>query len=118
MDWGALMADRGVEFHGVSDDPTYGYEESNPVKVGSIPAEYDYMELLRGPAGQSLEYFRIGSCCGRETPEGYVLLDRWEITYPGLEEPVVIYLSAFELDDPMAPMGFTYVGYEGEPVEI
>ena len=36
-----------------SDDPTYGYQEANPIKVGGGPAnELRFLKSLRGPNGQ------------------------------------------------------------------
>ncbi len=109
----------GYKIMGISEDPTYGYSQENPILVGNVreygmQPEYDYMKALRGPDNQSLTYKRLGSCCPFETeasPWGGGRLDIWEITYEGLDEPVHIYLNPYHYNRPMAPMGFTHVDY-------
>jgi hypothetical protein len=100
---GPVMVDNGIEFHGISEDPSYGYEDTNPVKVGSIPDEYHYMDALRGP---KLKYERLGSF---ENPVTGGILDGWQIEHKGISKPVVIYLDPYALDSPLAPSGFSYV---------
>ncbi len=99
----------------VSDDPTYAFTEENPVKVGGGalgdgPAnERKYLNALRGPNGEVIEYERQGSCCFFETggdPFGG-LLDMYSVTYEGLEEPVTIYINMYDPGVQMVPVGFT-----------
>lgn len=109
----------GYRIMGVSEDPTYGYAQENPINVGifkksGVQPEYDYMKALRGPQGQELTYHRVGSCCPFETENsvmGTGFLDMWEITYEGLDEPAIIFLNAYEYESPMAPVGFTHSDY-------
>ena len=113
------MAEPGYRIMGVSEDPTYGYGESNPVKVGGAlergpKNEHDYLYALRGPAGEMLYFTRLGSCCPFSTPngiEGTGLLDKYQVSHPGLDEPVILYINMYDYEDPLAPMGFTYVDY-------
>ena len=35
------------------------------------------------------------------------LLDRYEVTYPGLEKPVVLYLNYYDYERPKIPVGFS-----------
>lgn len=88
-----------------SDD--YGYSQDDPVKVGTEnindgPSnERAYLELLTGPNGEAISYNRLGSCCEFETengPFGGGLLDRYEIEYEGLEEPIILYLNMYDPD--------------------
>lgn len=88
-----------------SDD--YGYSQDNPIKVGTEnindgPSnERAYLDLLTGPNGEAISYDRLGSCCEFETensPFGGGLLDRYEIEYEGLEEPIVLYLNMYDPD--------------------
>jgi hypothetical protein len=88
----------------------YGYTPEDPIKVGEGPkGEHEYLQWLRGPEGQKLRYVRRGSCCGFTDPSlplGGGLLDMYEVTYDGLEKPVVLYLDMYRRDDPRAPAGF------------
>jgi hypothetical protein len=92
----------------VSADPTYGYTEENPIRVGGDflegPArERAYLNNLLGPNGEILSYFREGSF-----PSGDTILDAYRITGPGVEE--VLYLDEYKYEPLEAPVGFTCVG--------
>jgi len=86
--------------------------ERNPVRVGRGPkAERAYLGSLRGPKGEAIEFKRLGSCCAFKTPNAWVgetgLLDRYEITYAGLEKPMVLYLDMYDHEKPFVPAGLT-----------
>jgi hypothetical protein len=99
----------------VSD--SYGLSPENPIHVGGGPeGQHSFLETLRGPEGQPLAWRRLGSCCEFETPNGIMgfgLLDLYEVTYEGLERPVILYLDMYESGPVMAPVGFTLPGEEG-----
>jgi hypothetical protein len=64
---------------------------------------------MRGPEGQQLSYKRHGSCCGFKDPSlpfGGGMLDMYEVTYEGLEEPATLYLDMYRREEPRAPSGF------------
>ncbi|MEL6614719.1 MAG: hypothetical protein AAFQ43_03225 [Bacteroidota bacterium] len=94
----------------------YGYTEAQAIRVAGLadrgPAsERAYLDRLRGPMGQAIEYERQGSCCAFETPRGIGgigLLDMYEVTYEGLDEPVMLYLNMYDPPegDLKAPAGF------------
>lgn len=100
---------------GVSKDPQYGFSETDPIRVGrkeSGPrAARAYLDSLRGPRGEEVQYKRLGNCCHFKTPnawvEGWALLDRYEVTYRGLEQPVILYLDLYDYEQPRVPVGFT-----------
>jgi len=107
-----------VTISGVAEDDTYGYKESNPIKVGGAfdggPArERAYLELLRGPNGESIRYERDGSCCGFETPNGIMgggMLDIYSVWIGDKAEPVKLYINMYDYEQPKAPKGFTHAG--------
>jgi hypothetical protein len=83
----------------------YGYTPEDPIKVGGgIKGEHEYLRGLRGPQGQELRYVRRGSCSA--PPPGGGLLDMYEVTYDGLEQPVMLYLDMYRRAEPRAPAGF------------
>jgi hypothetical protein len=98
----------------VATDPSYGFDADNPVKIGGAlrlghGREKAYLNGLRGPAGQPVEYERIGSCCPFETknsPFGGAL-DAFQLTYEGQTEPATIYINIYDEGLPMVPTGFT-----------
>lgn len=96
-------------------DPTYGYSEANPVKIGGgfgggVDRVYQYLNALRGPNGEALRYDRVGSCCSFKTsasPFGEGLLDVFTVTYPGLDQPRRLYFNWWEESEAMVPVGLT-----------
>jgi hypothetical protein len=74
---------KGVNLKLMSDDPTYGYSEKNPIKVGGKDeldgpqAERDYLVSLADSTGNPVKFVRLGS--GGASPEGNIL-DIYEIT--------------------------------------
>ena len=91
----------------VTTDDTYGVSAANPVKVGldgaSGPArEMQYLNALRGSAGQPLRFRRVGT----SVTAGNVILDVFELHHDGLTAPVRLYLDAYHFEEPQAPRGF------------
>lgn len=88
----------------------YGYSKDDPIHVGGgVNGELEYLEHLRGPQGQKVRYERRGSCCffaSERSPFGNGLLDVYDVTYEGLNEPVTLFLNMYERKDPRAPAGF------------
>lgn len=96
---------------GVSDEPAFATTKDHAVQVGGgamyvAARERRYLDALRGPMGEALQYKRTGSL--PLTTNSETILDAYEITYAGLEKPVVFYLDAYHFDDALkAPKGFT-----------
>ncbi len=100
-----------------ADDKSYGYQESNPVKVGGINEsggpinEERFLNALLGPNGEAIEYVRTGSCCPFKTPNGLIdntgLLDRYEIKWPGAPGTLFLYLNMYDKGDLKIPVGLT-----------
>jgi hypothetical protein len=96
---------------GVSDEPAFATTKDHAVQVGGgamyvAARERRYLDALRGPMGEVIQYKRTGSL--PLDKEGRTILDTYEVTYPGLEKPVIFYLDAYHFDDALkAPKGFT-----------
>jgi hypothetical protein len=109
---------KGLLLTSISTDPTYGYTKDNPVKVGRKKkqsmsmGEYQFMNSLTGPNGEEISFKRLGSCCPFSTPNGIIdnsgLLDRFELTYKVLKEPIVLYLNMYDPGVVKAPKGLGY----------
>ena len=108
-----LSDDDVIQLTEVSKDPTYGYKSNNPVKAGSIPNSYRFLSALRGPGGEILQYTRIPSCCPFRTSnvaiKNRVLLDRYEVLYEGLNEPLVLYINVHEYVPMKCPQGLSSI---------
>ena len=112
-----LMDDRTFKISEISDDGSYGYTKENPIKVGGVKSsegplnERRFLNALLGPNGEKISYNRKGSCCGFETPNGLMgggLLDMYEVTYSGLEKPIILYINMYDFGILKAPKGFTF----------
>jgi hypothetical protein len=99
----------------IATDPTYGLTSTNPVRVGGtvdgLAAEEAYLAALRSPTGEPVTFRYRNSCCAFPTSNAWfgteALLDAYDVRYPGLRKPIVVYLNKFEWQEPRAPVGFT-----------
>jgi hypothetical protein len=99
-----------------TEDKTYGYEKSNPVKVGGIKEasgpmnERRYLNGLAGPAGEEIEYYRAGSCCGFKTANGgmgYGMLDIYMVYWKGSKDTLRLFINMYDEGDLKVPVGLT-----------
>lgn len=100
-----------------TDDKTYGYDKTNPVKVGGSKEssgpknERRYLNGLLGPNGEEIKYFRAGSCCAFKTPNGMIdntgLLDRYRVFWKGSQDTLNIYINMYDKGDLKIPVGLT-----------
>ena len=100
----------------ITTDPTYGFSDSNPIKVGGIKSnqgplnERRFLNTLAGPNGERISYFRAGSCCPTPSKNGFMgkaLLDIYRVSYEGSKDTVLLYINMNDYDKLMAPKGFT-----------
>jgi hypothetical protein len=103
----------------VSVDKTYGYSESNPVKVGGKSMEDGplnerrFLNALTGPGGEEIKYERKGSCCAFDSKNGIMgmgLLDMYEITWQGQRESVTLYINMYDPGKLQCPVGLRIKG--------
>lgn len=123
MDYGSPMVEQKLAADHVflvkyySKDKEYGYTIEKPVMVGgSIMSgpknEQRFLNALAGPNLERVTYKRLGSGwhfttkngIGGKTSDG--LLDKYEVTYEGLSEPVFIYINMYDSDTLKIPVGF------------
>jgi hypothetical protein len=92
----------------IATDSTYGLSAAGAIGTGGgpmngPPRERQYLLALRGPAGQGLHIVRRGSTIG---PDRETILDVFEVNYPGLAKPLVLYLDEYHDGSLKAPQGF------------
>jgi hypothetical protein len=93
----------------------YGFTQENPVCVGGGLGEGSrnsklYLRALRGPNGEPITFERRGSCCPFETESsdfGAGVLDVYDLTYPGMSEPLVLYVNMYDPAELLIPVGLT-----------
>ena len=105
--------DGSMKLTEISSDKQYGYKpvSKTSIKVGKIENEQAFLKSLQGPNGESIQYRRIGSCCefrAESAVFGTGFLDKYEISYDGLSDPVILYLNGYEYEAPKCPVGFTF----------
>ena len=98
-------------------DKSYGYDKSNPIKVGGSKEssgprnERRFLNAMLGPNGEEVKYFRAGSCCAFKTPNALMdntgMLDRYRLTWTGSSDTLSIYLNMYDKGDLMVPVGLT-----------
>jgi TolB protein len=90
----------------VSSDPTYGYSQENPVKLGFDPRlqkvdEEHCLIWLTGPTGEPLQTELL-----EELHVNGTNLCKVSVTYPGQAAPAILYFDLFNYQQPLAPKGF------------
>lgn len=112
--WGRSdSAEPFAKLSGTATDPSYGLAQGNPIKVGGLNErnEAEYLNGLRGPKGEPVEYERIGSCCPFKTPnamiDGVGLLDAFRVTYAGQAQPSILYIDFYDTESLQVPVGFS-----------
>lgn len=102
-----------MQITATATNPDYGFAESSPIKTGpGLEAEWRYLNTLRGPEGQVVHYRALGPCCFFKvdnqlgTDKGF--LDRYSLTYEGLDKPAILHITLFETAEVKAPLGFTF----------
>ncbi|NUU01996.1 hypothetical protein [Herbaspirillum robiniae] len=99
-----------------AEDPGYGYSQSNPVKVGPRTQgrlHIVYLNSLRGPKGEPLEYERKGACCmfanpaTSAIPGGVGLLDVYRVRVEGEAQDRYLFVDMYDPGPPMIPVGMT-----------
>jgi len=108
----AVAAQAPVSSCGVSSDPAFATTKEHAAQVGggamyAAAREHRYLDALRGPGGEPIEYKRRGSLPLDPSSADLTILDAYEVTYPGIAQTAVLYLDAYHFDDALvAPKGF------------
>ncbi|HEX7844190.1 MAG TPA: hypothetical protein VF476_00235, partial [Chitinophagaceae bacterium] len=96
-------------------DASYGYTEKNPIKVGGVKQslgpvnERRFLNALTGPNGETVTYYRSGSCCMFKSKNGMFgngLLDHYRVTWEGKGDTVSIYINMYDYEALKIPVGF------------
>lgn len=98
-------------------DKSYGYDKSNPIKVGGAKEssgpknERRFLNGLLGPNGEEIRYNRAGSCCQFNTPNGLFansgMLDIYKVSWKGSPDTLNIYINMYDKEELKVPVGLT-----------
>lgn len=106
-----ISIDERIIIKEISTDKSYGSKPKTCIKVGSIKNEYAFIAQLTGPNGEEIKAARLGSgweVKSKNAPFGKAILDKWEITYEGLTEPIILYLNGYDFEKPKCPVGLNF----------
>ena len=109
-----------LKLQGVSAKDSYGYDQTNPIKLGvknrSLAIHYPekYFKSITGANGEKVIAFRVKSCCPFKTvnsePYPYrnvAVLDVYIVTLQGSEQPPKqLFINFFDQGKLFAPKGF------------
>lgn len=99
----------------ISKDPKYGYNSDYPINVGFTYVadgnanQVRYLSSLTGPKGEKLKFRIKETCCPyptKKTEMGAGTIDIFEITWTGLQKPILLYINKYEKGELMVPIGF------------
>lgn len=97
-----------------SEDKTYGYDKSNPIKVGGVKEnegplnQRRFLDALYGPNDKKMIYWRNGSCCHFDTKNASTyqgLLDIYSLVEIGGADTLTLYLNFYDKGDLKIPVG-------------
>src|SRR3954451_11188312 len=94
----------------VADDAEFATTKTQAVQVGGgamyvAARERRYLDTLRGPAGQPVQYKRTGTA--RAPGDASTIPHVDAVNYTGGEEAAVVWFDAYHFDDALrAPKGF------------
>jgi hypothetical protein len=95
----------------VSTDDQYGLSAASAIRIGTgadaAAREMQYMNALRGPAGEGLSYRRAGAMLAPDRETTVSVFEILSIGSKKLDTPVRLYFSRLTADDPRAVKGFT-----------
>ena len=99
-----------------SKDAKYGYNKDFPINVfyknskdENLNAER-FLRALAGPNGEGIKFKKLESCCpfpSTHSELGAGFLDVYQLTYPGLNKPKILYFNIYERGILEVPLGFT-----------
>jgi hypothetical protein len=111
-----IVAEENYKYMEVPPDSTYGYSPDKAIKVAfradtfeikGPQVEHFYLSHLKCQCGGKFKYFRMGSCCPRESEHGFMgtaMLDIYKLKCLDCREKNQIYLNMYDDDKVYAPV--------------
>jgi hypothetical protein len=96
----------------IANNPEYGFIEQNPIQVGPRTGDLQhirYLNSLRGPNGEPIEYERKGSCCPFDTEHAALggLLDIYRVRIDGSSSEMYLFVDMYTAGTAQIPFGLT-----------
>jgi hypothetical protein len=95
-----------------STDPKYGTTPENPICTGPVRdlGHILFLNSLRGPKGEPLEYERKGACCAfldTRVPQGGGALDVYTVKVDGSDKAIELVVDMYRPCGMQLPVGLT-----------
>ena len=99
-----------------SKDKNYGYDKDYPINIFYYNTLQDsinqqrYLNALAGPKGEKISYKKLESCCpfpSKKSDLGAGFLDVYQLSWTGLQKPIILYLNIYEKGILMVPLGLS-----------
>ncbi len=99
-----------------SKDKKYGYDKDYPINIFYYNTLQDsinqqrYLNALAGPKGEKISYKKLESCCpfpSKKSDLGAGFLDVYQLSWTGLQKPIILYLNIYEKGILMVPLGLS-----------
>ena len=100
----------------ISHNKSYGLTPKHPVEVGGgfesgAYNERRYLNLLKGPNGEMISYYRAGSCCPIKSENGFngmAMLDNYRVTWENSKDTISIFINIYDKGELKVPIGFGF----------
>jgi hypothetical protein len=99
-----------------SKDKKYGYNKDYPINIfyrdtknDTINQQY-FLNALAGPKGEKITFTKLENCCPFPTKTsemGAGFLDVYELKWPGIKTPIILYINIYERGQLMVPLGLS-----------
>jgi hypothetical protein len=99
-----------------SKDKKYGYNKDYPINILYIDTKNDtinqqyFLNALAGPKGEKITFTKLENCCPFPTKNsemGAGFLDVYELKWPGIKTPIILYINIYERGQLMVPVGLS-----------
>ncbi|KGO89007.1 hypothetical protein [Flavobacterium suncheonense] len=114
------VKDNAFQIKQYADDDKYGFDQDYPINIGFIMESSEekfigyFFKGLQGPEGETLTYKKVESCCPFPTKNNKVgvgMLSIYEVRWPGVRKPLILYFNIYERGRILCPKGLTIKNY-------
>lgn len=115
-----VVKDNAYQIKQYAEEDQYGHDQDYPINIGFIMESSEekfigyFFNGLQGPEGETLTYKKMESCCPFPTKNNKVgagMLSVYEVRWPGVKKPLLLYFNIYERGKILCPKGLTIKNY-------
>ena len=115
-----VVKDNAYQIKQYAEEDQYGHDQDYPINIGFIMESSEekfigyFFNGLQGPEGEKLTYKKMESCCPFPTKNNKVgagMLSVYEVRWPGVKKPLLLYFNIYERGKILCPKGLTIKNY-------